>query len=162
MIPYEREKIKCLKGRKNMATTAERIKQLRKKKGISQSELAEVIGVKNNTVSTWERGTRKPDFEALNLLSDYFEVSFEYILGSSDKEEARVKPTQDELDQLALSALADDLYDNMKKYCQLSTKSQKMIDALINATYQMEKQDGELKGDTFRVTIVPKEDSYSW
>lgn len=145
-----------------MATTAERIKQLRKKKGISQSELAEVIGVKNNTVSTWERGTRKPDFEALNLLSDYFEVSFEYILGSSDKEEARVKPTQDELDQLALSALADDLYDNMKKYCQLSTKSQKMIDALINATYQMEKQDGELKGDTFRVTIVPKEDSYSW
>ena len=145
-----------------MATTAERIKQLRKKKGISQSELAEVIGVKNNTVSTWERGTRKPDFEALNLLSDYFEVSFDYILGSSDKEEARVKPTQDELDQLALSALADDLYDNMKKYCQLSTKSQKMIDALINATYQMEKQDGELKGDTFRVTIVPKEDSYSW
>ena len=145
-----------------MATTAERIKQLRKKKGISQSELAEVIGVQNNTVSTWERGTRKPDFEALNLLSDYFEVSFEYILGSSDKEEARVKPTQDELDQLALSALADDLYDNMKKYCQLSTKSQKMIDALINATYQMEKQDGELKGDTFRVTIVPKEDSYSW
>lgn len=145
-----------------MATTAERIKQLRKKKGISQSELAEVIGVKNNTVSTWERGTRKPDFEALNLLSDYFEVSFEYILGSSDKEEARVKPTQNELDQLALSALADDLYDNMKKYCQLSTKSQKMIDALINATYQMEKQDGELRGDTFRVTIVPKEDSYSW
>lgn len=145
-----------------MATTAERIKQLRKKKGISQSELAEVIGVKNNTVSTWERGTRKPDFEALNLLSNYFEVSFEYILGSSDKEEARVKPTQDELDQLALSALADDLYDNMKKYCRLSTKSQKMIDALINATYQMEKQDGELKGDTFRVTIVPKEDSYSW
>ena len=145
-----------------MATTEERKKQLRKKRGKSESKLAEVIGVKNNTVSTWERGTRKPDFEALNLLSDYFEVSFEYILGSSDKEEARVKPTQDELDQLALSALADDLYENMKKYCQLSTKSQKMIDALINATYQMEKQDGELKGDTFRVTIVPKEDSYSW
>ena len=119
-----------------MATTAERIKQLRKKKGISQSELAEVIGVKNNTVSTWERGTRKPDFEALNLLSDYFEVSFEYILGSSDKEEARVKPTQDELDQLALSALADDLYDNVKKYCRLRTKSKKMIDALKVFTEQ--------------------------
>ena len=156
MIPYESEKIKCLKGRKTMATAAERIKQLRKKKGISQSELAEVIGVKNNTVSTWERGTRKPDFEALNLLSDYFEVSFEYILGSSDKEEARVKPTEEELDQLALSALADELYDNVKKYCRLSTKSQKMIDALINATYQMEKQEGELKGEAFRIEIVPK------
>ena len=139
-----------------MATTSDRIKQLRKKKGISQSELAELIGVKNNTVSTWERGTRKPDFEALNLLSNYFEVSFEYILGSSDKEEARVKPTQDELNELALAALADDLYDNMKKYCMLSDKSQKMIDALINATYQIEKQDGELKGEAFDITIVPK------
>ena len=140
-----------------MATTAERIKQLRKKKGISQSELAESIGVKNNTVSTWERGTRKPDFEALNLLSNYFEVSFEYILGSSDKEEARVKPTQDELDELALSALADELYDHVKKYSMLSNKSQKMIDALISATYQMEKSEGELKGELFDITIVPKE-----
>ena len=140
-----------------MATTAERIKQLRKKKGISQSELAELIGVKNNTVSTWERGTRKPDFEALNLLSNYFEVSFEYILGSSDKEEARVKPTQDELDELALSALADELYDHVKKYSMLSNKSQKMIDALISATYQMEKSEGELKGESFDITIVPKE-----
>ena len=140
-----------------MATTAERIKQLRKKKGISQSELAELIGVKNNTVSTWERGTRKPDFEALNLLSNYFEVSFEYILGSSDQEEARVKPTQDELDELALSALADELYDHVKKYSMLSNKSQKMIDALISATYQMEKSEGELKGELFDITIVPKE-----
>ena len=140
-----------------MAITAERIKQLRKKKGVSQAELAELIGVKTNTVSTWERGTRKPDFEALNLLSNYFEVSFEYILGSSDKEEARVVPTQDELDELALSALADELYDNVKKYCTLSNKSQKMIDALISATYQMEKSEGELKGESFDITIVPKE-----
>lgn len=45
-------------------------------------------------------------------------------------------PTQDEL---ALSALADELDDNVKKYSMLSNKSQKMIDALISATYQMEK-----------------------
>ena len=139
-----------------MAITAERIKQLRKKKGVSQAELAEQIGVKTNTVSTWERGTRKPDFEALNLLSNYFEVSFEYILGSSDKEEARVVPTQDELDELALSALADELYDKVKKYSMLSNKSQKMIDALISATYHMEKSEGELKGESFDITIVPK------
>lgn len=65
-------------------------------------------------------------------------------------------PTQDELDELALSALADELYDNVKKYCMLSNKSQKMIDALISATYQMEKSEGELKGESFDITIVPK------
>ena len=137
-----------------MATTAERIKQLRKKKGISQSELSALIGVKNNTVSTWERGTRKPDFEALDLLSDYFEVSFEYILGSSNKEEARVKPTQKELDTLALSSIADEIKEITEKYSRLSDKSQKMIDALINATYHLEKQCDELKGETFKIEVT--------
>ena len=92
-----------------MATTAERIKQLRKKKGISQSELAALIGVKNNTVSTWERGTRKPDFAALQLLSEYFEISLEYLLGTSDEEETRFKPSQEDLDFYALSAKADEI-----------------------------------------------------
>ena len=141
-----------------MATTAERIKQLRKKKGISQSELAALIGVKNNTVSTWVRGTRKPDFEALDLLSDYFEVSFEYILGSSDKEEARVKPTQKELDTLALLSIADEIKEITEKYSRLSDKSQKMIDALINATYQLENRCDELKGETFKIEVTLIED----
>ena len=141
-----------------MATTAERIKQLRKKKSISQSELAALIGVKNNTVSTWERGTRKPDFEALDLLSDYFEVSFEYILGNSDKEEARVKPTQKELDTLALLSMADEIKEITEKYSRLSDKSQKMIDALINATYQLENRCDELKGETFKIEVTLIED----
>ena len=141
-----------------MATTAERIKHLRKKKGISQSELAALIGVKNNTVSTWERGTRKPDFEALDLLSDYFEVSFEYILGNSDKEEARVKPTQKELDTLALLSIADEIKEITEKYSRLSDKSQKMIDALINATYQLENRCDELKGETFKIEVTLIED----
>ena len=141
-----------------MATTAERIKQLRKKKGISQSERAALTGVKNNTVSTWERGTRKPDFEALDLLSDYFEVSFEYILGSSDKEEARVKPTQKELDTLALLSIADEIKEITEKYSRLSDKSQKMIDALINATYQLENRCDELKGETFKIEVTLIED----
>ena len=141
-----------------MATTAERIKQLRKKKSISQSELAALIGVKNNTVSTWERGTRKPDLEALDLLSDYFEVSFEYILGSSDKEEARVKPTQKELDTLALLSIADEIKEITEKYSRLSDKSQKMIDALINATYQLENRCDELKGETFKIEVTLIED----
>ena len=62
----------------------ERIKQLRKKKDISQSELVSLISVKKNTVSTWKRGTRKTDFNALQLLSDYFEVSFECLLTHVD------------------------------------------------------------------------------
>lgn len=140
-----------------MAKIADRIKQLRKKKGISQSQLAEAIGVKNNTVSTWERGTRKPDFDALQLLSNYFEVSFEYLLGSSDKEEARVKPSQGELDSYALSAIADEIKESTELLSRLSDKSRKIVEELIASIYRTEHRDGELCGETFEVEIRVKD-----
>ena len=140
-----------------MAKIADRIKQLRKKKGVSQSQLAEAIGVKNNTVSTWERGTRKPDFDALQLLSNYFEVSFEYLLGSSDKEEARVKPSQGELDSYALSAIADEIKESTELLSRLSDKSRKIVEELIASIYRTEHRDGELCGETFEVEIRVKD-----
>ena len=140
-----------------MVKIADRIKQLRKKKGVSQSQLAKAIGVKNNTVSTWERGTRKPDFDALQLLSNYFEVSFEYLLGSSDKEEARVKPSQGELDSYALSAIADEIKESTELLSRLSDKSRKIVEELIASIYRTEHRDGELCGETFEVEIRVKD-----
>ena len=140
-----------------MVKIADRIKQLRKKKGVSQSQLAEAIGVKNNTVSTWERGTRKPDFDALQLLSNYFEVSFEYLLGSSDKDEARVKPSQGELDSYALSAIADEIKESTELLSRLSDKSRKIVEELIASIYRTEHRDGELCGETFEVEIRVKD-----
>lgn len=137
-----------------MAATADRIKQLRKKKGVSQSELAEAIGVKTNTVSTWERGTRKPDVEALNLLSEYFEVSFEYLLGNSDKEDA--KPSQEELDSYDLSAKADEIKESTELLCRLSDKSRKIVEELIASIYRTENRDGELCDEALEVEIRVK------
>jgi len=137
-----------------MAATADRIKQLRKKKGVSQSELAEAIGVKTNTVSTWERGTRKPDVEALNLLSEYFEVSFEYLLGNSDKEDA--KPSQEELDSYDLSAKADEIKGSTELLCRLSDKSRKIVEELIASIYRTENRDGELCDEALEVEIRVK------
>ena len=139
-----------------MVKIADRIKQLRKKKGVSQSQLAKAIGVKNNTVSTWERGTRKPDFDALQLLSNYFEVSFEYLLGSSDKEEARVKPSQGELDSCALSAKADEIKESTELLCRLSDKSRKIVEELIATIYRTENRDGELCNEALEVEIRVK------
>ena len=137
-----------------MAATADRIKQLRKKKGVSQSELAEAIGVKTNTVSTWERGTRKPDVEALNLLSEYFEVSFEYLLGNSDKEDAKL--SQKELDSYDLSAKADEIKVAMELLCRLSDKSRKIVEELIASIYRTENRDGELCDEALEVEIRVK------
>lgn len=59
---------------------ADRIQGLRKAKGISQEELAEQVGVSRQAVSKWESGQSLPDLEKILMISEYFEVSTDYIL----------------------------------------------------------------------------------
>ena len=59
---------------------ADRIQNLRKSKGISQEELADIINVSRQAVSKWESGQSTPDIEKIILLSDYFETTTDYLL----------------------------------------------------------------------------------
>ena len=59
---------------------ADRIQSLRKIKGISQEELADKLGVTRQAVSKWESEQSIPDMEKVILLSDYFEVTTDYLL----------------------------------------------------------------------------------
>ena len=61
-------------------TIADRIQSLRKAKGVSQEELADRIGVSRQAVSKWESEQSTPDVEKIVLLSNYFEVTTDYIL----------------------------------------------------------------------------------
>ena len=63
---------------------------LRKKKGLSQSELAEKINVSRQTISRWEVGKALPTSENLKYLSQIYKVSFEYLL-LEDEEETEEK-----------------------------------------------------------------------
>ena len=60
----------------------ERIRQLRKMKKISQTALGELLHVSQSAVASWECETRTPDLETLILLSQFFEVSIDTILGN--------------------------------------------------------------------------------
>ncbi len=61
-----------------------RLSLLRKDHNMSQSELAEKLGVTQQTVSKYENGSREPDAETLKLLSSIFNVSIDYLLCNSD------------------------------------------------------------------------------
>ncbi len=64
-----------------MQTIGEKIRKLRKKKGISQEEAAFELGVTRQTVSKWESGVMQPNAESIRMLSDYFAVSPVYFFG---------------------------------------------------------------------------------
>lgn len=59
----------------------QRIKDLRTAKGIFQRELAAALAVDNTSVSQYERGQRRPSFEALVKLARLLDVSVESLLG---------------------------------------------------------------------------------
>ena len=66
--------------------TADRIQHLRKVKGISQEELADKIGVSRQAVSKWESEQSLPDIDKVIIMSDFFEVTTDYILKGIESE----------------------------------------------------------------------------
>lgn len=61
------------------------IKELRKKKGFTQKELAALLGIGQTTIANYEKGTRVPDTNMLNRLADFFEVSLDFLVGRKEK-----------------------------------------------------------------------------
>lgn len=62
----------------------ERLKELRLEKMLSQSELATKIGVSQKAIDFWEKGINEPKASYVCLLSTFFNVSTDYLLGLVD------------------------------------------------------------------------------
>ncbi len=67
-----------------MDTLGKRIKKLREQNKISQKDFAQKIKVSNVVLSRYESDERRPDYETLERIADYFEVSVDYLLGRTD------------------------------------------------------------------------------
>ncbi len=70
---------------KDLELFATRVKELRKQKRLSQTELGEVLGLTHKSISTIESGVRGTTIEKLILLAKFFEVSTDYLLGLKDE-----------------------------------------------------------------------------
>ena len=68
------------------------IRELRLKRGLSQFALAKICGVHQTAISQWEKGRTSPDAEMLSLLSDYFNVSVDLLLGKARGDEKNMVP----------------------------------------------------------------------
>ena len=61
-------------------TLGEKITHLRKKRGLSQEELAITLNISRQAVSKWETGEAKPDTDKVVALAEYFEVTTDWLL----------------------------------------------------------------------------------
>lgn len=71
-----------------------RLYDLRKRAGLSQEELANLLGVTRQAVQKWEAGTSRPDMDNLLSLANYFNVSLDWLV--SGKEE-RTEPAMSDV-----------------------------------------------------------------
>ena len=57
------------------------IKELRQEKNLTQSELAKMLYLSQDTISLWERDKSLPDLNAVVALCNIFNISADYLLG---------------------------------------------------------------------------------
>lgn len=61
-----------------------RLKQLREENNLSQLDLANKLNMSQQAISAYEKGTREPDIDTIKKISDFFNVSTDYLLEKSD------------------------------------------------------------------------------
>ncbi|MCI8551839.1 MAG: helix-turn-helix transcriptional regulator [Lawsonibacter sp.] len=70
-----------------MSVFSERLIQMRKSRGISQSAFAKAIGVSPRTYQDYEYGTREPQVSIFVRIADFYDVSLDYLVGRSEQRE---------------------------------------------------------------------------
>lgn len=70
-----------------MPIFAERIRELRLERGLTQEELGEIIGVKRFSIYSYEKGRACPEMKGLVALAEFFNVSIDYLAGRTEKRE---------------------------------------------------------------------------
>lgn len=89
-----------------------KMRNLRKKENMLQSDLAEKLNLSTSTIGMWEQGRAKPDDESITKMANIFNVSTDYLL---DNEISQKFKEQSEENQEILKAVADGLTDPLSK-----------------------------------------------
>ena len=121
-----------------------RLKELRKRKKMTQQELANIIGVTKLTILRWEKGDRQIKSDKAQQLAEYFNVSVGYLLGYEDNN-SFVSSVVNEVDLLDPDDNTNNLNSDLKNKINL-------VKNLISE----EQSDRE---EDYRKTIV--KDSYN-
>ena len=103
------------------------LKRLREEKGLTQAQLARELGVSRSTIGNYEQGIREPDFESLEAIADYFNVSMSILL-------------DDQTDiEVYLRRRNEHLYDYLQRFLKLDAHDKARIEERIDMLLESDK-----------------------
>ena len=132
----------------------ERIKHLRISKKLTQDEVAHALNVKRETVTRWETGARDIKTEITILLSKYFNVSADYLLGLTEN-------TSTNISEIGISNKTGFSTSTVENILDLPIKLKIILDKIINELLKsdlLEKVE-ELKENNIKLINLYQTDS---
>ena len=99
---------------------SERLKELRKRDGLSQVEFAKQFNISTGTIGNWETGAREPDATTLMKIAKFFNVTVDYLLNDDEKNappqsDEAFEPELTEKDELDISRRLDAMLSDLDK-----------------------------------------------
>lgn len=99
------------------------LKLLRAEKNISQQQLADVVGVSQQSINKYENHSVEPDIDTLIRISDFFSVSVDFLIGRTD---VRIIPSN--MTEYSLTNKEKDVIDG---YRAAEPKDKELIDYIV-------------------------------
>ena len=100
-------------------STGSIIKRLREQNNLTQNELAKLLEVSPSIIGMYEQDRRRPSFEMLEAIADYFNVSLDYL---RCKDKSQRLPVPDADIKFALfggeEEITDEMYDEVKNFAE--------------------------------------------
>ena len=113
----------------NIVGFAERLKHLRQNKNLSQTELAETVGLRYAHIGRYERGLSQPSAQMLSRLADVLDVSADYLLNGNE-EDAAVADLKDK-ELVAIFKEVDACSDEEKEFIKKVLKINGFLDIRV-------------------------------
>ena len=91
-----------------------RLRELRNNSGLTQSELANKLGVSGQTILNWENGIHEPNINHLIQLADLFDVSVDYLIERKNNDKS-IDVICNELERIPKRNIIDFIRSELKK-----------------------------------------------
>ena len=113
-----------------MKTLGERIADLRRERGITQENLAGIIGVSAQAISKWENNATMPDIMLLPIIADTLGVTIDELFGIRHK--VQEKPINcEETPKAVYYTCTDEIFAVLGKVYVADEQSKKIIDGMV-------------------------------